>query len=60
MANWKHLTTDDLRLALSEDELERLGTLSLDESKLSVVLQETLDNAADAFRAAWASGGKGL
>lgn len=39
MANWKHLTTDDLRLALAEDELQRLGTLSLDESKLSVVLQ---------------------
>lgn len=39
MANWKYLTTDDLRLALSEDELERLGTLSLDDSKLSVVLQ---------------------
>lgn len=57
MANWKHLTTADLRLALSEDELTRLGTLSLDDSKLSVVLQETLDNAADAFRAAWASKG---
>ena len=57
MANWKHLTTDDLRLALAEDELERLGTLSLDESKLSVVLQQTLDNAADAFRAAWSAKG---
>ena len=57
MANWKYLTTDDLRLALSEDELERLGTLSLDDSKLSVVLQQTLDNAADAFRAAWAAKG---
>lgn len=54
---WKHLELGDLRTALSEQELERLGTLSLDESKVDVVLQETLDNAADAFRGAWEAKG---
>lgn len=54
---WRQLTKDDLRLALAEDELERLGTLSLDESKIEVVLQETLDNSADAFRSAWSAKG---
>lgn len=54
---WKHLDISDLRLALAEDEIQRLSTLSLDDSKLNLVLQETLDNSADAFRAAWEAKG---
>lgn len=54
---WTHLEIDDLRRALSEDELEKLSTLSLDESVLGTVLQDTLDSAADAFRAAWEAKG---
>ena len=54
---WMHLDIDDLRRALSEDELERLGQLSLDEGMLDRVLQETLDSGADAFRAAWKAKG---
>jgi len=29
---WKKLTIDDLRLVLSEDETEKLSTISLDSS----------------------------
>lgn len=54
---WKKLEIDDLRRALSEDELERLGTLSLDSSMVDRVLQDTLDSASDAFRAAWKAKG---
>lgn len=54
---WTHLDIDDLRRALSEQEIEQLSTLSLDESMMGRVLQETLDNAADAFRASWEAKG---
>lgn len=35
---WKHLEIGDLRTALSEQELDQLGTLSLDSSKVDVIL----------------------
>lgn len=54
---WTHLDIDDLRLALSEQEIEQLSTLSLDESMIGRVLQDTMDNAADAFRASWEAKG---
>ena len=33
--SWVHLTIDDVRLSLAEDEITILNTLSLDESKLN-------------------------
>lgn len=37
---WKRLTTDDLELVLAEDELQKLATCSIDDSRLSTVLQD--------------------
>lgn len=54
---WKRLTIDDMRLVLAEDEVEKLNERSLEDSKLSVVIQEQLDVVADAFRGAWQSKG---
>lgn len=51
--SWKRIDIDDVRLSLAEDEIERLNTLSLDESKLNMVIQETADMVADMFRASW-------
>lgn len=31
--SWEHLTIDDLRLVLAEDEVEKLNERSLDDSK---------------------------
>lgn len=39
MAEWKRLTIDDLRLALSEDEVEKLSSRSLD-NNLSSIIQD--------------------
>lgn len=55
--NWKQLGIEDVRLALSEDEITQLSTLSLDESMLNRVIQDTADNVADMFRAAWKAKG---
>lgn len=54
---WNHLTPDDLKLVLAEDELQKLSTCSLADDKLSVVLQEQLDMVADAYRGAFTSKG---
>ena len=56
MANWKRLETDDLRVILSEDEIQALNTISLDDSKADVV-QEMIDMASDLFRGAFVSKG---
>lgn len=56
MAEWKRLTIDDLRLALSEDEVEKLSSRSLD-NNLSSIIQDQLDTVADAFRGSWAAKG---
>lgn len=37
--SWNRICIDDVRLSLAEDEIERLNTLSLDESKLNQVIQ---------------------
>jgi len=44
-------------LSLSEHEIEILGGLSLDDGVISSVIQDSLDNAADSFRAAWSAKG---
>ena len=54
---WKRLDIDDLRLVLSEDEVQKLDQRSLDDSMLSTVIQTQLDTVADAFRGAWQSKG---
>ena len=56
MANWKRLEVDDLRVILSEDEIQTLKTISLDDSKVDVV-QEMIDMASDLFRGAFVSKG---
>lgn len=54
--SWKRLTVDDLRLTLSEDEIDKLSTRSLD-TNLSGVIQDQLDTVADAFRGSWSAKG---
>lgn len=54
---WRLLTVDDVRLSLSEDEVQILSGLSIDESKVDKIIQETLDNVADMFRASWSAKG---
>lgn len=53
---WKHLTIDDLRLVLSEDEVQKLNTYSID-GDITGIINNQLDVVADAFRGAWASKG---
>lgn len=53
---WKHLTIDDLRMVLSEDEIQKLNTYSTDED-ITNIINSQLDIVADAFRGAWASKG---
>ena len=54
--SWKQLTIDDLRLVLSEDEVDKLNEVSLDPS-LSTVIQDQLDMVSDAYRGSWRSKG---
>lgn len=54
---WKKLTIDDLRLVLSEDETEKLSTISLDSSVSANVIQNQLDMVTDMFRGAWQAKG---
>ena len=54
---WKRLTADDLELVLAEDELQKLQSCSIDDSRISTVLQDQLDAVADAFRGAMQSNG---
>ena len=54
---WKRLTTEDLQLKLAKDELEKLATASVDDGRISAVLQDQLDVVSDAFRGSWRSKG---
>lgn len=53
---WKKLDTDDLKLILAQDELDRLSTLSID-STLTDVMQKTLDMVAAVWRGALSAKG---
>ena len=55
--SWKRLAPSDLELVLSEDELDKLRTLSLAQDRLSSIIQDQLDSVSDAFRGAWRSKG---
>ena len=49
--SWTRLTIDDLRLILSEKEVEQLNQYSLDES-MTAVINDTIDMIADTWRGA--------
>lgn len=53
---WKRLNIDDLRTILSEDEIERLNTLSVDNSIESVV-NNGIDLISDMWRGALSAKG---
>lgn len=59
MANWKNLTVDDLRLVLSEDEIEKLSQLSLS-PEMATVIQDTIDLISDTWRGALSAKGMAL
>lgn len=52
--SWKHLTSEDLKLVLSQDEINKLEERSVD---LADVLDKQLDTVADLFRGAFRSKG---
>lgn len=49
---WSHLTIDDMKLYLSQDELDALNTYSVD---IEDVINKQLDAIADMFRGAFVS-----
>lgn len=53
---WKRLTTDDLRQALAEDEIQNLNTMSVSED-LDGILQQQLDCISESFRGAFRAKG---
>lgn len=55
--SWKHLSNADLKLVLSQDEIDKVSTLSLDPS-LSAVVDDTIDMVSDTWRGALS--GKGV
>lgn len=52
--SWKKLTSEDLKLVLAQDEINKLEECSVD---IDDVLQKQLDIVADLFRGAWKSKG---
>lgn len=48
---WVHLTTQDLKQVLAQDEIEKLQNISVED--IDDVLQKQLDSVADAFRASF-------
>lgn len=56
MTMWKRLNIDDLRTILSEDEIERLNTLSVDDS-IENVVNNGIDLISDMWRGALSAKG---
>lgn len=54
--SWEHYTMNDMRLYLSEDEVQALNTLSLAPS-MTDVINKQIDDVVDAFRGAWMAKG---
>ncbi len=54
---WVHLTISDLRKILSEDEVEKLDTLSLQEGTTAGAINQVIDLISDTWRGAFASRG---
>lgn len=54
--SWKKLTTDDLKMILSEDEVTTLNTTSVDEEVTDIV-QNAIDLVSDMFRGSFRAKG---
>ena len=54
--SWKKLTTDDLKMILSEDEVTTLNTTSVD-GNITDIVQNAIDLVADMFRGAFRAKG---
>ena len=54
---WIKLTTDDLKMVLAQDEIDKLSTMSLSPEKIDLIIQQTLDDVANTFRGSWNSKG---
>ena len=52
--SWKHLTIDDLKLVLAQDEVSTLEARSVE---ITDIINKQLDIVADMFRGAWAAKG---
>ena len=54
--SWKKLTTDDLKMILSEDEVTTLNTTSVD-GNITDIVQNAIDLVSDMFRGAFRAKG---
>ena len=54
--SWKKLTTDDIKMILSEDEVTTLNTTSVD-GNITDIVQNAIDLVADMFRGAFIAKG---
>lgn len=54
---WIKLTTNDLKMVLAQDEIDKLSTMSLSPEKIDLIIQQTLDDVANTFRGSWNSKG---
>ena len=54
--SWKKLTTDDIKMILSEDEVTTLNTTSVDKD-ITDIVQNAIDLVADMFRGAFIAKG---
>ena len=52
--SWKHLTIDDLKLVLAQDEVSTLEARSVE---ITDIINKQLDIVADMFRGAWSAKG---
>ena len=53
---WIRLTSDDIRQVLAEDEIQKLQTMSIEES-IDDIIQQQIDCVADSYRAAFSTKG---
>lgn len=49
--SWTHISPNDLRICLSEDEFQKLSTLSLEPSSRQII-QDTIDLLSETWRGA--------
>ena len=54
---WKKLTVDDLKNILSQDEIDRLDTLSLDDENLNKIIDSTIELVSNVWRGALSAKG---
>lgn len=56
-SEWIKLTSDDLKIVLAQDEIDKLSTMSLSQEQIDLVIQQTLDDVSNTFRGSWNSKG---